>query len=139
MTYWMGVVSRDHVRRGISLGIAQIGHGKRAPLARMKPGDWLIYYSPKQDAESKVPLQSFTAVGEILDDEIWQADEGPFKPWRRHVRYIDSQDAPIIPLLPLLSFTHDRKNWGFSLRFGLIPITETDFATIVQAMNARHE
>jgi len=37
--YWLGVVSRDHVRRGVMLGIAQIGHGKKAGLVRMCPGD----------------------------------------------------------------------------------------------------
>jgi len=47
MTHWLGAVSRDHVRRGVALGIAQIGHGKRAGLARMQPGDWLVHYSPR--------------------------------------------------------------------------------------------
>ncbi len=30
--YWLGVVSREHVRRGVELGIAQVNHGKRTPL-----------------------------------------------------------------------------------------------------------
>ncbi|MEJ1231140.1 MAG: EVE domain-containing protein [Galbitalea sp.] len=45
MSAWLGVVSRSHVERGVDLGIAQVMHGKRAGLARMKPGDWLVYYS----------------------------------------------------------------------------------------------
>ena len=31
----------------------------------------------------KVPLQQFTAIGIMADDEIWQADDGDFKPFRR--------------------------------------------------------
>jgi len=30
MRFWLGVVSRDHVLRGVALGIAQIGHGRRS-------------------------------------------------------------------------------------------------------------
>lgn len=41
MNAWLGVVSAEHVRRAVDLGIAQIGHGKRAGLARMKAGDVL--------------------------------------------------------------------------------------------------
>src|SRR5664280_67128 len=87
MTYWLGVVSREHVQRGVGLGIAQIGHGKRGGLDRMRPGDWLIYYSPRVSLGSKEPLQAFTAIGRVADEEVWQADEGDFKPWRRRVDY----------------------------------------------------
>ena len=44
--YWLGVVSRAHVERGVAGGFAQLCHGRAAPLARMQTGDWLIYYSP---------------------------------------------------------------------------------------------
>jgi hypothetical protein len=30
------------VARRVDLGIAQIGHGKRAGIARTQPGDWLV-------------------------------------------------------------------------------------------------
>ncbi|MGB8598595.1 MAG: hypothetical protein WCE88_03760 [Burkholderiales bacterium] len=33
--------------RGVAGGFTQLGYGKRAPLACMKAGDWLIYYSPR--------------------------------------------------------------------------------------------
>lgn len=47
--YWIGVVSASHVSRGVQGGFAQLCHGKSAPLQRMRPGDWLIYYSPRTD------------------------------------------------------------------------------------------
>jgi hypothetical protein len=137
MKYWLGVVSKEHVQRGIDLGIAQIGHGKRAGLARMKAGDGFIYYSPKQSLDGTDPLQAFTAIGTIADDEIWQADEGDFKPWRRRVLYKQAQDALIRPLLDKLSFTKDKANWGYSFRFGLIEITQQDYETIAQAMEVK--
>ncbi len=108
MTYWLGVVSRAHVRRGIALGIAQIGHGKRGGLARMRSGDWLVYYSPRELRAGK-PLQAFTAIGRVSDDEIWQADEGEFRPWRRRVAYAtEAVDAPIQPLIDKLDLTTAR-------------------------------
>ncbi len=137
MKHWIGVVSREHVMRGVKLGIAQIGHGKRSGLSRMKAGDWFVYYSPKESFEGDTPLQAFTALGQIADDEIWQADEGDFKPFRRKVHYFKSQDAPIRPLLDVLSFTAGKTNWGYSFRYGLLEITEEDFQVIAAAMNVK--
>ncbi len=134
MTYWLGVVSRSHVKRGVALGIAQIGHGKRGGLARMSAGDWLIYYSPREQLGAGAPLQAFTAIGQVCDDEIWQADEGELKPWRRRVSYRhEAVDAPIRPLVGTLDLTSGT-NWGYQLRRGLLELTGRDFASIRAAM-----
>lgn len=137
MKYWIGVVSKQHVMRGVQHGIAQIGHGKRSGLARMHAGDGFVYYSPKVSMDSNEILQAFTAIGHITDDEIWQADEGEFRPWRRRVSYADSIEAPIRPLLDVLSFTKNKANWGYAFRYGLVEITEADFALIAKAMKAK--
>jgi hypothetical protein len=136
MKYWIGVVSKDHVLQGVEAGIAQIGHGKHTGLARMHQGDGFIYYSPKETIDGTVALQAFTAVGTIKDEEIWQEDQGEFKPWRRKVDYLPATDAPIRPLLSMLSFTRDKPNWGYSFRLGLIEITQDDYAIIAAAMGA---
>lgn len=39
--YWIGVASKQHVMRGMGLGIGQIGHGRRNGLARMKYSDFI--------------------------------------------------------------------------------------------------
>ena len=122
---------------GVERGIAQLGHGKRTGLARLHAGDGFIYYSPKLSLNSTEPLQAFTAIGTITDEEIWQADEGAFKPWRRRVTYWPATDAPIRPLLDVLSFTRGKTNWGYAFRFGLIEITAEDFALIAEAMGAK--
>lgn len=132
MSAWLGVVSADHVRRGVSLGIAQLGHGKRSGLAQLRRGDWLIYYSPKTSMQEGEPLKQFTAVGEVVDDEIWQADEGSFQPFRRRIRYLS--DARAVAAAHLTLDLTSEPNWGYQLRRGLIPLSDRDFAAIREAM-----
>jgi EVE domain len=134
MTAWLGVVSADHVARGVSLGIAQTNHGRRTGLARMRPGDWMVYYSPQQRLGEQVPVQAFTAIGTVTDDEIWQADEGTFKPWRRRVSYrADAHWAPIADLRGQLELTAV-PNWGYQLRRGLILLSDHDLIVVREAM-----
>ncbi|MEV4707899.1 EVE domain-containing protein [Actinoplanes sp. NPDC049316] len=134
MNHWLGVVCRDHVRRGVAQGIAQLGHGKRTGLARLAAGDWLIYYSPRTSLRGGEPLQAFTALGVVADDEIWQADEGDFRPWRRRVGYLpDVTETPIRTLELELTA---QPGWGVRLRRGLLRLSEGDFARIHAAMRA---
>ncbi|MBK0421093.1 EVE domain-containing protein [Leucobacter sp. CSA2] len=130
---WLGVVSAAHVRRGVELGIAQINHGKRAGLARMRPGDTLVYYSPTEQRGDRAPLREFTAIGTLPDDEIWQADEGCFKPYRRRVNYRDAGPIPLEDVRDRLHLTQ-QPNWGYQLRFGLVPLDEHDIEVLGSAM-----
>lgn len=47
--YWIIVASKDHVKNGVADGIAQACHGKSGPLNKMNKGDFVIYYSGKQN------------------------------------------------------------------------------------------
>jgi hypothetical protein len=86
--YWVGVVSESHVKMGVQGGFAQLCHGKSAPLKRMQPGDWLIYYSPRTDLAKGEPLQAFTAIGQVADDRTYEYRmSDSFVPFRRNVRY----------------------------------------------------
>lgn len=135
--YWLGVVSRRHVERGVNGGFAQLCHGKRAPLARMEVGDWLIYYSPRTDMNGGAPLQAFTAIGRVTGASVYpHAVSDDFVPHRRDVRYVPCHPAPIVPLVPKLSFVRDPQRWGFPLRRGILPLTARDFALISGAMKA---
>ena len=125
MNAWLGVVSAEHVRRAVDFGIAQIGHGKRAGLARMKAGDVLVYYSPVESIGDRDPLREFTALGVIEEGEIWQADEGCFKPFRRRVRYEQFNPVPLDAVRSRLALT-SAPNWGYQLRRGLIPLDDND-------------
>ncbi len=133
---WLGVVSRDHVLRGVEQGIAQIGHGKSAGLQRMSAGDGFVYYSPLDAYPKGAPVKAFTAVGRVADDEVWQADEGDFKPWRRRIVYeSEASEVPIANLRDRLDLTAT-PNWGYALRRGLIDLSPEDFALIHAAMTA---
>ncbi|HEY9194650.1 MAG TPA: EVE domain-containing protein, partial [Mucilaginibacter sp.] len=84
MKYWITVVSKEHIQRGLAGGFIQANHGKPAPLKRMARGDWVINYSPKQSMNAGEPVQAFTAIGRIADDEVFQQRmSDDFIPYRR--------------------------------------------------------
>lgn len=137
MRYWLGVVQREHVLRGVSLGIAQTNHGVKTGIQRMQPGDGLVYYSPKTSYPEGDPLREFTAIGRIAEGDAWQAEEGEWKPWRRRVEYDESAHAvSITPLLEVLELTRGNRNWGFIMRRGQIELTPHDFGLVATEMGA---
>lgn len=138
MRYWIGVASRDHVMVGVAGSFCQLGHGKAAPIRRLRPGDWIVYYSPRISYPDGAPLQAFTAIGEVLPGEPYTVAMNPgFVPTRRDVRFVAAaREAAIKPLLERLSFIADQKSWGRIFRRGLIEIPERDFRVIAAAMGA---
>jgi hypothetical protein len=134
--YWIAVASAEHARRGRE-GFMQVNHGKKAPLQRLRAGDGVTYYSPAETIGGKDRLQSFTTIGRVRDEALYQGVMGgDFVPWRRNVDYVEAREAPIAPLLDELDFTRGNRNWGYQLRFGLFEITEHDFRVIAKAMGA---
>jgi hypothetical protein len=126
---WIAVASAEHVRIGRSQGFMQVNHGKAAPLKRIRPGDWVVYYSPTDVFRGKDGLRSSTAIGIVNDGVPYQAEMGGcFCPFRRDVNWRTAQETPI--------FTTAKRNWGFQLRFGLFEISEHDMAMIAKAMGA---
>lgn len=143
MNYWIGVVSRSHVLRGVAGGFAQMNHGKAAPLRRMKAGDGLVYYSPREAYPEGAPLQAFTALGVIRTGEVYPHDMTPdgvpgFVPWRIDVDYQAVQEVPIQRLISQLDFITDKAHWGAVFRFGQLRISEADFQKIASAMGGSH-
>ena len=135
MHYWINVVSRDHVQRGVAGDFTQANHGKPHMLRKMAKGDWIIFYSPKTAFQDGEPLQAFTAIGQIADDGPYQAEMAPdFHPWRRAVGFKPCREAPIRPLIEKLHFIEDKVHWGYKFRFGVIQIHEDDFLTIYRCM-----
>ena len=133
--YWVEVVARDHVRRGVEGGFAQLSHGKRAPLDRMRAGDWLLYYSPKASRSGGEPLRAFTAIGRVVGEEAYRFDMGGgFVPFRRDVSYLPSEEASMRPLIDRLSFIRNKERWGQPFRRGHFEIVRDDFALIAAAM-----
>jgi hypothetical protein len=141
--YWLAVASADHARRGKDLGIMQVCHGKGGPLKRPRAGDGVVYYSPTVSFGGKDRLQAFTSIGVVRDERIYQADisqadsGGGFRPFRRDVKFVEANEASILPLLDELELTRGKRNWGYSFRFGFLEITQRDFNTISAAMGAK--
>jgi predicted RNA-binding protein len=134
-SYWIATVSREHVLNGVAQGIAQMCHGKQGPLKRLKAGDWLIYYSPKEQMGPSAPCQRFTAIGQVADNEVYPFDMGNgFVPYRRRVDFLTAKEVSILPLIERLDFICDKKRWGAPFRFGLVKIGQGDFELIRQEM-----
>ncbi|WP_456413406.1 EVE domain-containing protein [Oceanithermus profundus] len=133
--FWIGVASRDHVRRGVGEGFAQLNHGKARALERIRAGDGLIYYSPVERFGEREPCQRFTAIGRVVG-EVYRVDAGGgFRPHRHDVAFFaEAREVPIRPLLEALDFIHDARRWGYAFRFGHLEIGRDDYGRIARAM-----
>ena len=139
-SYWIGVVSKDHVATGVAGGFTQLNHGKAGPLERMREGDGFAFYSPRTAYPDGSPLQAFTAIGRVRGSAIFQADGGDgFRPFRRAVEYLPAHEAPVKPLIDELSFIRSKQHWGAAFRFGFLRVPEADFARIATAMGRNFE
>ena len=137
MACWVAVAAADHVSRGVQEGFMQVCHGKGTPLKRLKEGDHVVYYSPTEVFGEKTPLQSFTAIGEVKDQQVYQVTVSEtFHPYRRDVNWFASHPAAIRQLLSLMEFSAGKTNWAYPMRFGLFEISEHDFGVIASAMGA---
>ncbi len=136
--YWINTISKDHVQKGVSGGFAQADHGKNTRLKRLGKGDYLIFYSPKTSLKDGETLQAFTAIGIIDDNAPYQVEmTADFQPWRRKVKFLDSEEAKVKPLLEHLSFIKDKQHWGYPFRMGLFEIQKADFELIANAMSVK--
>ncbi len=136
--YWVAVASREHVKRGVAGGFAQVCHGKPGPLKQMTAGDWIVYYSPSERFGEKMPCQKWTAIGRVEAKEpyLYQMSEG-FIPWRRDVAFLSANEAPIEPLIDQLAFIQDKRRWGFPFRRGCFSIGSDDFLLIASSMGVK--
>ena len=138
--FWIGVVSREHVRLGVKGGFIQLGHGKKAPVQRLRAGDALVMYSPRTAYPDGAPLQAFTAIGVVSTGKVYQVQmTEDFKPYRVDVSFLKAKEAPIKPLIDALSFIKSKTHWGAAFRFGQIKIPAEDFKLIAKAMGVESE
>ena len=136
---WIAVASAEHARfgRDAARGFMQIGHGKLAPLKRIKPDDRVAYYSPTAVYGVNDKLQSFVSMGIVQPGEPYDFDMGnSFIPFRRDVIYLPAQETPITPLLDNFDFIENRQRWGYKFRFGLFDVSDNDMRLIALAMGS---
>jgi hypothetical protein len=135
MRYWITVVSRDHTERGVAGGFMQACHGKLQPLKRMSLNDWVIFYSPRQSMLRDEKCQAFTAIGQVIDENIYQfAMAEDFLPFRRNIRFYPCKEVAVAPLIDELEFIANKQRWGAPFRYGFLEIPEGDFNLISKYM-----
>lgn len=133
-TYWVNTVSLEHVEAGVAGGFTQAGHGRDTQLRRLRPGDGIVFYSPRTAMRGGAPLQRFTARGVITGAEPYRASMSPdFHPWRLEVAFAPVQHADVRPLIGGLSFITDHSRWGLPFRRGLFAVPAVDFHIIADA------
>ena len=138
--YWVNSVSQDHVKLGVEGGFMQADHGRSGKLGALSMGDYLVFYSPRTSYRNGDPLQMFTALGQIVDDEAYQVQISPdFQPWRRAMKFFRSRRVAVRDLLDELSFIANKEKWGLSFRQGLFAIDQADFERIAKAMGVKEE
>lgn len=131
MKFFLICSSKDHVLKGVEGGFAQAGHGRKDLMSKPSKGDWIVYYSSKDEFENGKPLQKFTAIGKIIDKEPYQPNtRADFQPYRRGVNFNKIKEAEIRPLIEHLSFIKNKKHWGFYLIGGFREISKDDFEII---------
>lgn len=135
---WVGVVSKNHVMLALEGGFAQVCRGKRAPLARLKPGDWITYYSPRTEMfGGGEAVHAFTAIGRVVDDHIFafQMPDGRV-PFRRHLDFLTiAHELPVARVSRELAFTQG--NWGLLARRGLFEIDHSDMQIIAKGLGVK--
>lgn len=130
--YWIGVASKDHVMLGVRGEFCQLCHGKKAPLSRMKVGDLLLYYSPKQEMNAQKPYQKIVACARIKSNEIYQVKmNADFIPYRMDVNYQNTNQE--VSLDELNQFS-EWKAVRSRLRYGHFEISESLFYAIYHLM-----
>ncbi|WP_328607719.1 EVE domain-containing protein [Amycolatopsis sp. NBC_00345] len=138
--FWINTVSLDHVEAAIQGGFTQADHGAGTRLRRPRPGDEMVFYSPRTNLRGGEPVRQFTAWATITGDKPYQAyvsDE--FQPWRLAVTFHACERVDAKPLVDQLSFVTDPAHWGLPFRRGLFPIPRQDFLTIAAHMVPRED
>eukprot|EP00744_Colponema_vietnamica_P026886 GILI01040051.1.p1 GENE.GILI01040051.1~~GILI01040051.1.p1 ORF type:complete len:173 (-),score=8.75 GILI01040051.1:27-545(-) len=154
---WVVVASRDHVKTGVLGGFTQACHGKKFPLGSMKEGEWVVWYSGKNQFESvcggkgcktksssqKTNLcQKFTAIGQVAPGEIYEAEletegKGKWTAWRKNIDFHKgAKEVDVRPLISRLKFIRNKEKWGGAFRFGCFRIPQEDMDLIKNEMLA---
>ena len=137
--YWIHTLSLEHVLAGTAGGHTEADNRGDARLRHLARGDAVAFYSPRATTgaggRGGRPLQQFTALGEVLDDECYRVELAPGSAtWRRRVAYEDVRPVPVRAVLPMLGFVSDEQRWTLPFRRGLLEVTAGDFGVVAGAL-----
>lgn len=126
---WVGVAVAAHVVRGMQEGFAPFSHGARAAAAPPAQGNRIICLAPKETADG-LAVQTFVALGMILDGKPHEHDIGDVRPWGCRVAREPVSRTP----LDRLPFVSGKRAWGITFRRSPAPVPAADFALIEAAV-----
>jgi hypothetical protein len=133
--FWINTVSLDHVEGAIEGGFTQADHGANTRLHRPRPGDLMVFYSPRTNLHGGIPVRQFTALATVTGDKPYQVKlSKDFQPWRLAVQFHPCTRIDARPLVDQLSFVKDPSHWGLPFRRGLFTIPQDDFSLISDRM-----
>jgi hypothetical protein len=133
--FWVNTVSLEHVEAAAEGGFTQADHGARTRLGRPRPGDEMVFYSPRTRLREGTLLQQFTALATITGEEPYQVIvSDDFRPWRLAATFHPCVRVDARPLAERLSFIADVAHWGLPFRRGLFAIPGDDFRVISESM-----
>lgn len=132
---WIGVAAGRHVAAGVAGGFAMFAHGRHEAVKKVRPGDWVAYYAPREGINEGAAIRAFTAMGYALPGEPRQREMfAGITGWSRDMHWLDASPADIYPLLDRFSFVRDRRHWGMAFRRSLFTVEDRDFLLIAEAM-----
>ena len=139
-THWIGVAAANHVAKAVAGGFAMFAHGKHSAAKRVKAGDWVAYYSPRDGMNEGAERRQFTAIGQATDGATTEEYMAPgVTGWQRPMRWLDAGPADVYPLLDKFAFVSDRRHWGMYFRKSLFSVDLADFTLIAEAMGVQDQ
>jgi len=134
-THWVATVSLDHVTAAAGGGFTQADHGASTRLSLLRPGDRIVYYSPRTALRGGRPVRRFTALATVTGEAPYQVEvSDTFRPWRLDVTFHECRPVDAVELVEHLSFVRDPAHWGLPFRRGLFGVPPADFDTIAAGM-----
>ncbi|WZH52114.1 MAG: hypothetical protein PIR53_19130 [Nocardioides alkalitolerans] len=136
-TGWICVLSRADALASIATGTLCLGPRGEGRLRRMRLGDGVAVYSPREGRRTGAVVRRFTAVGTVTGVAPYQGDGAAPDDWCRAVDLIDTGgEAVAETLLSRLSFVRDEPGWGVVFRPGFLEVTTDDIAVVREAVLA---
>jgi len=134
-TGWVCVLSRADALAAIATGTLCLGPQGEGRLRRMRLGDGVAIYSPREGRRTGAVVRRFTAVGTVTGIAPYQGDGLTADDWCRAVDLVDTGgEAAVEALLPRLSFVRDEPGWGVVFRPGFLQVTTDDIAVVREAV-----
>lgn len=134
---WICVVSREDALVARATDAVRLSATGEQRLRRLRAGDGVLLYSPREQNKTGEKVQRFTAVGVVTGVAPYQRDDDLHGSWFRDVVFDrPTGEVQVRPLLGALSFVRDAEGWGIVFRPGFLSVTQADFDLVRRHMAA---